>query len=162
MEIPRHELIEVLAGVSAGEALEGVGEPGERVDVVELGGLDQAGDDRPVVAAVVGAGEQCVLAIEGNGPDGALDGVAVHLDAAFLEEQRQAGPARGGVTDGVGELALGADQGKPGGEQAEQRFDDRLALLLLHGAASFGVLATDLVFDGIERLDHLQRVGGCW
>ena len=38
-EAPRHELIEFLAGVSAGEALEGVGEPGERIDGAELGGL---------------------------------------------------------------------------------------------------------------------------
>ncbi len=57
-----------MAGVSAGETLEGIGEPGERVDVIELGSFDEAGDDRPVVAAVVGAGEERVLAIEGQCP----------------------------------------------------------------------------------------------
>jgi hypothetical protein len=71
-EVPGHDLIEVLAEVSAGEALEGVGHPGERVDVVELGCLDKAGDDRPVVAAIVGAGEQGVLAVEGVNRRGIL------------------------------------------------------------------------------------------
>jgi hypothetical protein len=34
--------------------------------VVELGGLDEAGVDRPVVAAIVRAGEQRIPAIEGS------------------------------------------------------------------------------------------------
>ena len=43
------------------------------------------------------------------------------------------------VADGVGQLALGADQGKAGSEQPEQRIDDRLALLLPHSATGFGM-----------------------
>ena len=49
--------------------VERVGEPGVRVDAVELGGLDQRGDDRPVGAAFVGAGEECVLPVQGDRPD---------------------------------------------------------------------------------------------
>lgn len=151
---------------SEGEAAFGefayVGEPGERVDGVKLGGLDQAGDDRPVVAAVVGAGEQGVLTVEPDGPDGPLDDVAVHLDAAFLKEHRQTGPARGGIADGIGQLALGADQREPGGEQSERRVDDRFAPVLARGAAGLGVLAADLVLDGVQRIDHLQRLGRRW
>lgn len=43
-EVPWYKLIEVLAGVIACEALEGVGEPGGQVDSVELGSLDKVGD----------------------------------------------------------------------------------------------------------------------
>ena len=43
-----------------------VGEPGLRVDVVELGGLDQGVDGSGTTAARVGAGEGPVLAADGN------------------------------------------------------------------------------------------------
>jgi len=56
-----------------------VGEVGLRVDGVELAGLYQRGDDGPVLAAAVGAGEESVLAIERDRPDGALDHVGVDL-----------------------------------------------------------------------------------
>ena len=159
LERPGHQLIEFLAGMSASKALEGVGHPCEWIDGVELGRFDKAGDDGPVVAAVVGSGEQGVLAVERDGPDGAFDGVAVEFGAAVLDEQGQPGPAGGGIADGLSQLALGAEQGKPGGEQPVQRFDDRLALLLPHGATEIRILPADLVLDGVERLDQRQRLG---
>ena len=45
---------------------EDVGEVGLRLDAVQLAGLHQAGQHRPVLAAGVGAGEQSVLAVQGN------------------------------------------------------------------------------------------------
>ena len=68
------------------DAGDDVGEVGLRVDAVQLAGLDERGEDRPVLGAAVGAGEESVLAVEGEGPDGALDGVGVDLDAAVVEE----------------------------------------------------------------------------
>ena len=76
-------------GPAVDEAGQGVGEPGVRVDAVELTGLDQRGDDRPVGAALVAARKERVLAIERDGPDRALDGVAVDLDAAVVEEEHE-------------------------------------------------------------------------
>lgn len=64
---------------------EDVGEIGVRLDAGELTGLDERGDDRPVGAAAVRAGEESVLAVERNRPDGALGGVRVDLDAAVVE-----------------------------------------------------------------------------
>ncbi len=52
-----------------GEALEGVGEPSERVDLVELDGLDGAGDGGAVAAVAIGSGDQGVLAVERDRPD---------------------------------------------------------------------------------------------
>ncbi len=42
---------------------EDVGEVGVRVDAAELAGLDQRRDDRPVLAAAVGASEQRIIAL---------------------------------------------------------------------------------------------------
>jgi hypothetical protein len=74
------------------EAAEDVGEIGLGVDRVELAGLDQRGDDAPVDAALIGAGEQRVLAIERDRADRALDGVGIDLDPAVVKEDGEAGP----------------------------------------------------------------------
>jgi hypothetical protein len=54
--------------MSVDEAAEDIGEIGLGIDRVELAGLDQRGDHAPVHAALIGAGEQGVLAIERNRP----------------------------------------------------------------------------------------------
>ena len=92
------------------DAGDDVGEVGVRLDAVELAGLDERGDDGPMLGAAVGAGEQRVLAVEGEGPDGALDDVVVDLDAAVVEEPAQTLPARERVADRLGELGLLADE----------------------------------------------------
>jgi hypothetical protein len=45
-----------------------VGEPGLRIDVVELGSLDQREQHGSAFAAAIGTGEQPCLAAEGNYP----------------------------------------------------------------------------------------------
>ena len=64
-----------------------VGQIGFRIDGVEFGGLDQGRQHGPVLSAAVRSGEQGVLAVQGQRPDGALDGVVVDLDAAVVEER---------------------------------------------------------------------------
>ena len=92
------------------DAGDDVGEVGVRVDAVELRGFDERGDRRPVFATAVGAGEERVLSIEGDGADTAFHDVGVDLDAAIVEEAGEPGPARERVADRFGELALLADQ----------------------------------------------------
>ena len=53
--------------------------------------------------------EQRVLSVERDRADGSFDGVVVELDAAIVDEARQAFPTRQGVTDGFGEFALLTD-----------------------------------------------------
>ena len=103
------ELVDPRCGVTIGKAGERRGHPGVRVDAGEFAVLDQRGDHRPVVTALVGACEQGVLSIEGERTDGALDGVVVEVDAAIVEEAGQAVPARKRVADRLAETALGAD-----------------------------------------------------
>lgn len=72
--------------MAGGEPGERVGQPGLRVDAVQLGGLDQPRDHRPVVAAVVRSREEGVLAAKRDGADGAFDSVAVQLDPAVVQK----------------------------------------------------------------------------
>ena len=53
-----------------------------RIDGVELTGLNERGDGRPVLGSGVMARKERILPIEGNRPDGPLDAVVVGLDAA--------------------------------------------------------------------------------
>ena len=127
--------------------VEDVGEVGVRIDVVELAGLDQRGDDRPVLAAAVGAGEERVLAVERDRADGALDGVGVDLDPAVVEEAREALPARERVADRLGELALLADERELGAQPGLELGDERTRSFLADGAALVGRAAADVVLD---------------
>lgn len=65
--------------------------------VAELAGLDQRGDDRPELAAAVGAAEQSVLSVQRDWADRAFDDVAVDFDTTIVEEEGQALPAPQGV-----------------------------------------------------------------
>ena len=71
-----------------------VGEVGVRFDADELAGLDQRGDDGPMLAAAVGAGEECVFAVQRDRPDRAFDDIGVDIDTAVVEETGQAFPPR--------------------------------------------------------------------
>ena len=55
MPIPWQQLVEPLNRM-LGDASENVGEPGLRIDVVELGGGDQGVDGRGAPAALIGRG----------------------------------------------------------------------------------------------------------
>ncbi len=90
-----------MSGDNAGDDVD---EIGLRVDTVELGGFDERGDDGPVLGAAVATREQCILAIQSDRPDGALDDVGVDLDAAVVEEAAEPRPPRKGIADGLGEL----------------------------------------------------------
>lgn len=51
---PGHEVTVTVRGIAVGELGERVGQPAMRVDAGDFAVLDQRGDDRPVVAALVG------------------------------------------------------------------------------------------------------------
>ena len=55
--------------MTVGELGERVGQPSVRIDAGYLAVFDERGDHRPVVAALVGAGEQRIFAIQCQRPD---------------------------------------------------------------------------------------------
>ena len=56
--VPRKQFVEAIDRVTFDEAGEDVGEIGFGIDVVQFAGLDEGGEDRPVLAAAIGAGEE--------------------------------------------------------------------------------------------------------
>jgi hypothetical protein len=71
------------------DALQHVGEPGQWIDIVELGGLNQRGDGGPVMGTTVGSGEESVFPSQGYRAYGALDGVGIQFQPPIVEEQDQ-------------------------------------------------------------------------
>jgi hypothetical protein len=63
---PWEQVVDAAHRMAVDEAGENIGEIGLRIDLVELTGLDQRGDNAPVLAAAVGPGEERILAIERN------------------------------------------------------------------------------------------------
>jgi hypothetical protein len=59
-----------------------------------------------VFGAAIRSREQRIFPVERDGADGAFDGIVVELDTAIVDEARQTFPARQGVPDCFGELAL--------------------------------------------------------
>src|SRR2546430_4913891 len=108
-----------------------------------------------MLGAAVRTCEQCIFPVERDGADGALDGVVVEFDAAIVDEARQAFPARQGVTDGLGELALLADQAEFCTQPRLKGIDSRPAFLLANGATLVGTAATDF-FRSEEHTSELQ------
>jgi len=75
---------------SAGDnPLQDVGEIGERLNAVELTGLDQRICNCPVTRSGVRTGEERVLPGNDHGLDGALDNVRIHLQPTVVQIQAQ-------------------------------------------------------------------------
>jgi hypothetical protein len=136
---------------------ERVGEVGVRIDAAELAGLDQRGDDRPIVAAAIRAGEERILAIERDGPDRSLDRVGVDLDPAVVEEANETVPMREPVADRLSELALLAHKGELFAQPWFEFGEKRTRSFLANGASLVWSAAADVALDPIERGDALQR-----
>ena len=66
---PRRELGQSALRMAVDQAGDHVGEVGLRFYLVELAALDQGGQHRPGLPALVAAGEQSILAIQGNWAD---------------------------------------------------------------------------------------------
>ena len=109
---PGKQLVDLAVRMAVDDPGEDVGEVGNRVDVVQLAGFDQRRDSGPMLGATVGARKQRIFPVERDRAYRALDGIVVELDAAIVDEVRQALPARQGVADGFGEFALLADKTK--------------------------------------------------
>ena len=95
--------LEVMAGVARqitaerGELIVSQGSDGESLYIVVDGQIRVYVSDE--------AGKEMILAPEGHGSDGALDGVVIELDAAVIKEPAQRRPAGEHVADGVSQPA---------------------------------------------------------
>src|SRR4029077_8842584 len=90
--VPGQQLVET-SDRMVGDAGEDIGQPGLRIDVVELGGHDQAVQEGGALTASVGAGEQPSLPSESQAAQRPLGGIIGQADAAVLEEAGEGSPA---------------------------------------------------------------------
>ena len=121
-----------------------------RLDADELAGLDQRGDDGPMLAAAVGAREECVFAVQRDRPDRAFDDVGVDIDTTVVEEAGQAFPPRERIADRFSELCLLTDQSELGAQPEFKFINDRPAPLQPGVASFLCAAATDIALDGIQ------------
>ena len=96
--VPGQQLIDVGLFVPCGDGGQNTGQIAMRFDPVELAGFDQRCDDGPVLCASIMSGEERVFTVQGDGTDGAFDGVVIEFDAAVTEEQDQPIPVFGNVS----------------------------------------------------------------
>ena len=85
------------------DASEHVGQPGLRIDVVELRRHDQRGHDCGAVGAALGAGEQPRLPPQGKSAQRAFSRVVGQADPAVVDEADKAIPTPQHIVDRFGD-----------------------------------------------------------
>jgi hypothetical protein len=71
------------------------------IDDIHLASLNERGDDGPVFGTGVVACEEGIFSVQGDGADGAFDGVVVDLDATIDQEAAKAIAVFGDVGKGL-------------------------------------------------------------
>jgi len=84
--VPGQQQVDIGLFVPACDGFQDTGQIAMGLDPVEFAGLDQGCDDGPVLRSGIMACEEPVFAVEGDGTDGALDGVGIQFDATVVEE----------------------------------------------------------------------------
>jgi hypothetical protein len=105
LPIPGQKFIDPL-GRMVLQASEDIGGPGVRIDVVDLGGVDQRIDRGSAAATFIRACEGPVVATDSNWPDFPLGGIVGHAQPPVVEEARQRHPSGQAIGDGFADAAL--------------------------------------------------------
>ena len=125
--------------MAARDGAEGAGLPGMRTNGIELAGLDERGDQSPVLGAGVMTGEQGVFHVQRDWSDGPLDGVVVRFDPSIGQEQAEGLPVSGDVFQRLAQGRFRRDTSTMVGEPGLEVGDDRCGALLSRGAAGCGI-----------------------
>ena len=122
--VPGQEQVDIGLFVPASNGCQDTGQIAMEFNPVEFAGLDQRRDDGPVLRAGIVTCEGRGFAIEGDGTDGALDGVGIQFDAAVVEEQDQPVPVFGDVFQGFSGWRFCRDTGAVLGEPEFEGVDE--------------------------------------
>ena len=114
-----------------------VGEPGARIDVIELAGLDQRVDGSGALAATVGAGKGPVVTADGDAAQGSFGRIVGQANAAIIEEAGQGRPEFEAVLDGLGDRVFRGEFGALLAQPGSEVFNFLLAWLQ-HAASMTG------------------------
>ncbi|MDB5659715.1 MAG: hypothetical protein JWS10_2330 [Cypionkella sp.] len=112
--------------------------------------------------ACIVAGKEGVLAVEGDGADRALDGVAVELDAAICQETAQAIAVFRDIGQCLTEGRFGGSVGAVMAQPIIKACKDRDGTFFARGQAGSMVIATYVSLDGVEIADECYTLFGNW
>jgi len=85
------------------DCLECFGDVGDVIDVVELAGGNDRGQQGPVVCSDLMACEERIFPGQADRPDGVLERIGVEFETAVIEEARQSRPVIDRLADVLGE-----------------------------------------------------------
>jgi hypothetical protein len=159
LPVPWQQGVELLNG-KVGDTGEDVGEPGLRVDVVQLACDNQGVQGCGALATPVGAGEEPGFAAKGYPAQGPFCGIVRDADPPVVEEAGKCDPALETVVHRFGDFVVARQTCALGAHPDFEIGDHRGALLLPCGFAGGNVQAVDRAFDveqGVDLADSLQR-----
>src|SRR6201996_6491516 len=107
-----------------------VGKPSLRVDVIELGGGDEAVDGSRAPAAIVGPSEGPIFSTHGDRPQLTLGSIVRHAKPSVVEEAAKCIPAAEAVIDCFGRVVVPGEPGTPLAQPRRQLDDQGAATLL--------------------------------
>src|SRR5512147_2050244 len=143
-----------------GDAGEHVAQPGERVDAVQLAGLDQTIDGGGTLSAGIRTGEEPIFPAEGDAADGVFGAVVVDLEPAVVDEAGERRPVAERVAERLGQSALRRQAAELRREPPVQCSQQRLGPFLPDLPPEVGRPAADRHLDPVELGDLFQGVGG--
>src|SRR6516162_1136087 len=157
--LPGHQLYNSRCRPQIDELSQHVGHPRQRIDEIQLAGLNERGGDCPVLRTHVVPGEECVLPRQCKRTHRALNRIGINLDAAIVEKEDKPLPVVETVADVLGKRRTLGDFDKALLKPWLQRRDDGLRARLPLGTAHLRGAAADLRLDRIELADAHKRLG---
>ena len=100
--VPGEEIVDGASGMSI-DARKDIGQPRERIDVVQFGRHDQRGNDGGAVGAPIGSGKQPRLATERETSERSFCCVVRKADPSVIKEAGEGRPALEQVVDRLGD-----------------------------------------------------------
>ncbi len=157
--VPGKQVVEA-PGRIVGQPREHVGEPGLRIDAIELGGLDQRVELRSAMAARVRAGGGPVAAAHRDGTNPPFGSLVLQVDAPIAEEAAEGGLALEHVVDRLRHRSLGRELGAIFSQPRLQLGNEGHRADASLRATLIGDKAADGAFDGQDRVDPRHCLDG--
>ena len=126
-------------------------------EAVGLDGGEETHDGRRTSAGAFGAGEEPVLAADGDGPDGIFDRIVVDRPSPLVEHAHEGAPASKGVVDGTAQAAVAQNLGLELIQPAFEGVQSRREMFSSLTQASGIVEIAQLGFDDVELADAVDR-----
>ena len=161
---PWHEVVQP-GDLLIGDTAEHPGQPGLRIDAVQLGSFDQGVGDRRGFSAALGANKEVVFPSDGHGLHGPFRRIVVDLEEAMIEIGPEFLEACQGIADRLCEFRFARNPRQLRRQPGFQIIENGLCAVLAQANPFIGLQTARLFLDGIESGDapdgffgHLQAL----